>query len=65
MSRITFMTLADTKSPPSEIASPPPRFLRVRLAVQIFLAFAIMGAWLPVFTLYLTKQLGFSTEATA
>src|SRR5260370_37879969 len=58
------MPPADSKSPPNEIACPPPRFLRVRLAVQIFLAFAVMGAWVPVFSLYL-KNLGFSPEATA
>jgi MFS family permease len=51
------MMTADTKA--------PPRFLRIRLAVQIFLAYAVMGAWLPIFTLYLTQQLGFSPQATA
>ena len=51
------MMTADTNAPPA--------FLRIRLAVQIFLAYAVMGAWLPIFTLYLTQQLGFSPQATA
>lgn len=42
-----------------------PAFLRLRLTVQIFMAYTVMGAWLPIFTLYLTKQLHFSPIATA
>jgi MFS family permease len=47
-------------------SSPPlrPRFLAVRLSALIFLAFAIMGAWVPTLSLYL-NNLGFSPEATA
>ena len=41
-----------------------PRFLVVRLSALIFLAFAVMGAWVPVFSLHL-KNLYFSPEATA
>lgn len=41
-----------------------PRFLIARLSLLIFLAFAIMGAWIPVFTLHL-KLLHFSAEAAA
>jgi MFS family permease len=41
-----------------------PRFLVVRLSALIFLAFAILGAWVPVFSLHL-KNLNFSPEATA
>ena len=55
-----------TLTPPGDTtdAAVPPRLLGVRLAVQIFLAYAVMGAWVPVFSLYLTK-LGFSPGATA
>lgn len=44
--------------------SRPVPYLHFRLSVLIFLAFAILGAWLPVFSLHL-KNLGFSPEATA
>ena len=44
--------------------SQEPRFLVVRLSALIFLAFAVMGAWVPVFSLHL-KNLYFSPEATA
>jgi len=47
---------------PTELAEP--RFLIARLSVLIFLAFAIMGAWVPVFSLHL-KNLNFSATATA
>jgi MFS family permease len=47
----------------TEIA-PAPRFLAVRLAALIFIAFAVMGAWFPVFTKHL-KDLGFSPDAMA
>jgi MFS family permease len=38
--------------------------LHARLSALIFLAFAIMGSWMPVFTLHL-KNLEFSPHATA
>jgi MFS family permease len=41
-----------------------PPFLKVRLAVLMFLAFMVMGAWMPVFTLFL-KKLGFTPDQTA
>src|SRR5947207_14887455 len=41
-----------------------PAFLAARLSALIFLAFAVLGAWVPVFTLHLQK-LAFSAEATA
>jgi MFS family permease len=41
-----------------------PAFLHLRLSCLIFLAFAIMGSWLPVFTLHL-RNLQFSPNATA
>jgi nucleoside transporter len=40
------------------------RLLTVRLSVLIFLPYAIMGAWVPVFSLHL-KNLHFSPEETA
>jgi MFS family permease len=43
-------------------AGPP--FLVARLSALIFGAFAILGAWVPIFALHLT-QLGFSPDATA
>ncbi len=49
----------------SDIAvSHRPKHLTVRLSVLIFIGFAIMGSWVPVFSLHL-KNLGFSAEATA
>jgi MFS family permease len=51
-----------TDEPQGSVAGP--RFLVARLSALILIAFAIMGAWVPVFTLHL-KQLGFSPEATA
>ncbi len=41
-----------------------PRLMAVRLSVQIFAAFAVMGAWVPNFSLHL-ENLGFSAEETA
>lgn len=43
---------------------PQPPLLNVRLAVLIFLAFTVIGSWMPVFSLHL-KNLHFSPEATA
>jgi len=41
-----------------------PRFVKARLCGLIFIAYAIMGAWVPVFSLHL-KRHDFSPEATA
>jgi MFS family permease len=41
-----------------------PRWLAARLSVQMFLAYGVQGAWVPVFSVYL-HQLGFSPAATA
>ncbi len=41
-----------------------PPYLKLRLAVLMFLAFMVMGAWMPVFTLFL-KNLGFTPDQTA
>jgi MFS family permease len=41
-----------------------PRFLALRLSALIFIAFAVMGAWLPVFSRHL-QSLRFSPDATA
>src|SRR5262245_25459309 len=50
---------------PSHIyAAARPRFLHIRLSLLIFLAFAVMGSWLPVFTLHL-QSLEFAPAATA
>jgi MFS family permease len=45
-------------------SSRQPTFLKTRLSVMLFIGYAIMGAWLPVFTLHLTN-LKFSPEETA
>ena len=50
--------------PMTDESTDAPRFLNVRVSVLIFLAFAIMGAWVPVFSLHL-QNLNFSPEATA
>jgi nucleoside transporter len=39
--------------------------LRTRLALFMFLGFAIIGSWIPVFTLYLKERLAFSPSAVA
>src|ERR1043166_8813374 len=60
-------TTTELKSPPAggdTDASAQPAFLAARLSALIFLAFTVMGAWLPVFSLHL-KKLDFSPEATA
>ncbi len=49
---------------PTQGSPTEPPFLIVRLSVLIFMAFAIMGAWVPVFTWHL-ELLHFSPEATA
>lgn len=49
---------------PKHEAAPRPQFLHVRLACLIFLAFTVMGSWVPVFSLHL-KNLQFSPTATA
>ena len=54
--------MAETTASP--FAARRPRWLAARLSVQMFLAYAIQGAWLPVFAVYL-EQLGFSPAATA
>jgi MFS family permease len=41
-----------------------PRFLAVRLSVQMFLAFAVQGAWVPIFSVFL-KELDFTPAAVA
>ncbi len=45
-------------------AATRPRYLRLRLATLFFIAFAIMGAWLPVFSRHL-QSLRFSADAMA
>lgn len=45
-------------------AAGKPRFLGLRLSALIFIAFAIMGAWLPVFSRHL-QFLKFSPDAVA
>src|SRR6516165_7539125 len=54
--------------PLSAIALEPPRdrppLLVVRLSMQMFLAFAVQGAWVPVFSVFV-DQLGFSPVAAA
>src|SRR5947207_1831374 len=45
-------------------AEQKPRFLAVRLSVLIFIAFAVMGSWLPVFSRHL-QNLRFSPDAMA
>jgi MFS family permease len=53
-----------TEAEPIAPITAEPRFLTARVSVLIFLAYAIMGAWVPVFTLHL-KNLSFSSEETA
>lgn len=50
--------------PPDNRIAPLSAFLRVRLCALIFIAFAIMGAWLPVFSRHL-QSLRFSPDAMA
>jgi MFS family permease len=49
---------------PKQSVPARPRFLHLRLSCLIFLAFTVMGSWVPVFSLYL-KNLQFSPTATA
>ena len=71
MSRTAAMNSTETNTP--KTADPQgsaldatawPRFRGARLSALIFLAYAILGAWVPVFSLHL-KIHGFSAEATA
>jgi MFS family permease len=71
MSRAAAMTSSETKTPMTAdpqgsalAATTEPSFLVARLSALVFLAFAILGAWVPVFSLHL-KNRGFSAEATA
>ncbi|MBI2807140.1 MAG: MFS transporter [Planctomycetes bacterium] len=61
--------MATTETETTSYAAAPgclakPRFLALRLSTLIFLGFAILGAWVPVFSLHLAN-LNFSAEATA
>lgn len=51
---------------PASIAPPacPPPLLASRLAVQMFLAYAVQGAWVPVFSVYL-HQIDFTPAAVS
>jgi MFS family permease len=60
MSRTADMTETEPIAP----TTAEPRFLTARVSLLMFLAYAIMGAWVPVFTLHL-KNLAFSSEETA
>src|SRR5690242_7740534 len=52
-------------TPPTDPAPPRrPRWLACRLAVQMFLGYAVQGAWVPVFSSYL-EQLHFTPTAAA
>ncbi len=56
------MTAMPQGSDPDAVAKP--RYLALRLSVLIFIAFAVMGAWLPVFSRHL-QNLKFSPDAMA
>jgi nucleoside transporter len=43
----------------------PAPFLLARLALMMFLSYAAIGAWIPVFSLYLKEKLVFTPEAVA
>ena len=64
MSRTAAMIDAETITPTIDASAEVPRFVNLRVSVLIFLAFAIMGAWVPVFSLHL-QNLNFSPEDTA
>lgn len=49
---------------PDAQSSRRPPWLTTRLSVQMFLGFAVQGAWVPVFSVYL-QQLDFSPAAVA
>ncbi len=42
-----------------------PPLLLARLALMMLFSYAILGAWIPVFSLYLKERLAFSPEAVA
>src|ERR1700680_2798002 len=52
----------ESSSEPPSTRRPP--WLATRLSLQMFLAFAVQGAWVPVFTVYL-YELGLSPAAAA
>jgi MFS family permease len=56
--------ISEPKPGPDPLAVPPPPWLATRLSVQMFLSFAVQGAWVPVFSVYL-QQLDFSPAAVA
>jgi nucleoside transporter len=60
----TETTTSITTEPQGGEPDTEPPYLIARLSALLFLAFAIMGAWIPVFALHL-KKLEFSPEATA